>query len=260
MLSSRASCINWHRQTAAELMKISRQLQTRRAPQPSLYEQIAETIRDQIVEGELSEGSFVDEAALAEHLRVSRTPVREALKVLAYEGLVEIFPNQGSYVARIAGDDARCLIELLADLEGFGGELACIRGTDEAILGIRTVHERMVLAYKAEDKPKYFRLNQIIHEGIVEASANRHLVDAHLRCSRRLRRIRYLSNLRKEAWQKSVADHEAILEALLARSGKPLRKILTAHALGIWNDVEPLFRETGGDTAVEVAKSGKSKR
>jgi DNA-binding GntR family transcriptional regulator len=241
-------------------MKAPQQVQLRRAPQPSLHEQIAEIIRDMIVEGELGEGSFIDEAAMATHLKVSRTPVREALKVLAYEGLVEIFPNQGSYVSRITGEDASHLIELLADLEGFGGAMACERGSDEEILAIKSAHERMIAAYVAEDKPNYFRLNQIIHDGIVEASANRHLIDAHRRCSRRLRRIRYLSNLKKEAWKKSVADHEAILEALLKRSDKTLRKIMTEHALGIWTDVEQLFLESNGDFVDAKAKLGKLKQ
>jgi DNA-binding GntR family transcriptional regulator len=241
-------------------MKAPQRLLVRLVPQPSLYEEIAEIIRDKITEGELDEGSFIDEAEMSAQLKVSRTPIREALKVLANEGLVEIFPNRGSYVSRITGEDARHLIELLADLEGFGGELASGRASDEAIQSIKAVHENMVTAFVAEDKPKYFRLNQVIHEEIVEASANKHLIYAHHRCSRRLRRIRYLSNLKQKAWRKSVADHEAILDALTRRSGRTLRKILTEHAHGIWSDVEPLFREGNSDAVDAAAGSAKSRR
>jgi DNA-binding GntR family transcriptional regulator len=241
-------------------MEDFQQIQRRRVPQPSLYEQIAQMVRDEIVEGELSEGGFIDEAALAARLKVSRTPVREALKVLAYEGLVEIFPNRGSYVTRLTGEDAEHLIELLADLEGFGGELASARASDEAILSIEALHDSMVTAFAAEDKPKYFRLNQIIHDEIVEASTNKHLVYAHHQCSRRLRRIRYLSNLRTEAWKKSVADHEAILEALVQRSSQTLRRILTQHAQGIWTDVEPLFRKGRREAIDSITQSNRSKR
>src|SRR5258708_10373307 len=98
----------------------------RRAPRPSLYEEIADIIRDRIAEGGLPAGSFIDEPALALELEVSRTPVREALKVLAFEGLVDIFPNQGSYVAKITPEDPRDPIELLAHLEGLARQLSCL--------------------------------------------------------------------------------------------------------------------------------------
>src|SRR5258706_357472 len=106
---------------------------SRRTPRPSLYGEIADIIRDRIVEGILPAGSFVDEPALAEELDVSRTPVREALKVLAFEGLIDLYPNQGSYVTEITAEDARQLIELLAQLEGFAGELACHRASKPRI-------------------------------------------------------------------------------------------------------------------------------
>ena len=82
------------------MTKVLAMSKNRRAPRPSLYEEIADIIRDRIVEGNLPAGAFIDEPSLALELEVSRTPVREALKVLAFEGLVDIFPNQGSYVAR----------------------------------------------------------------------------------------------------------------------------------------------------------------
>ena len=211
--------------------------ESRRRPRPSLYEEIAEIIRDRIAEGGLPAGSFIDEPALALELAVSRTPVREALKVLAFEGLVDIFPNQGSYVAKITADDARDLIELLAQLEGFAGELACQRGSDEMLKSLTRTHQDMIEAYHQGDKPTYFKLNQRIHDDIVAASGNKHLVDAHRRCTRRLRRIRYISNLQQTAWERSVLDHEAMLKALTARAAAATRQIMTDHAADIWKTV-----------------------
>jgi DNA-binding GntR family transcriptional regulator len=210
---------------------------TRRRPRPSLYEEIAEIIRDRIAEGGLPAGSFIDEPALALEFEVSRTPVREALKVLAFEGLVDIFPNQGSYVAKITAEDARDLIELLAQLEGFAGELACQRGSDEMLKSLSRTHQDMIEAYRQGDKPTYFKLNQRIHDDIVAASGNRHLVDAHRRCTRRLRRIRYISNLQQTAWERSVFDHDAMLKALTARAPAATRQIMTDHAADIWKTV-----------------------
>jgi DNA-binding GntR family transcriptional regulator len=204
---------------------------------PSLYEEIADIICDRIVEGDLPAGSFIEEAALADELEVSRTPVREALKALAMEGLVEIFPNRGSYVAKITAEDARELIELLAQLEGFAGALACERGSDEMLRSLARTHEDMILAYRKGDKPTYFKLNQRIHDDIVAASGNKHLIEVHRRCTRRLRRVRYLSNLQKAAWDRSVADHEAMLKALTARDVEATRRIMTLHAVDIWETV-----------------------
>jgi DNA-binding GntR family transcriptional regulator len=211
--------------------------ESRRRPRPSLYEEIAEIIRDRIAEGGLPAGSFIDEPALALELAVSRTPVREALKVLAFEGLVDIFPNQGSYVAKITAEDARDLIELLAQLEGFAGELACQRGSDEMLKSLTRTHQDMIAAYHQGDKSTYFKLNQRIHDDIVAASGNKHLVDAHRRCTRRLRRIRYISNLEQTAWERSILDHEAMLKALTARAAAATRQIMTDHAADIWKTV-----------------------
>ncbi len=210
---------------------------SRRTPRPSLYGEIADIIRDRIVEGILPAGSFVDEPALAEELDVSRTPVREALKVLAFEGLIDLYPNQGSYVTEITAEDARQLIELLAQLEGFAGELACQRGSDEMLRSLVRTHEEMVHAYQRGDKPAYFKLNQKIHDDIVAASGNKQLIEAHRRCTRRVRRIRYISNLQHTAWEQSVVDHEAMLKALISRDAAVARRIMTDHAAEIWETV-----------------------
>ena len=219
------------------MSKVLAMSKNRRAPRPSLYEEIADIVRDRIVEGSLPAGGFIDEPSLALELEVSRTPVREALKVLAFEGLVDIFPNQGSYVAQITAEDAQELIELLAELEGFAGELACQRYTDEMLKSLARTHEDMILAYHRDDKPTYFKLNQRVHDDIVTASGNKHLVEAHRRCTRRLRRIRYISNLQRTAWEQSVIDHEAILKALTARDADATRQIMTDHAADIWKTV-----------------------
>src|SRR5258708_8330558 len=118
-----------------------------RPGRPSLYQEIADIICDRIVDGSLAAGSFIDEPTLALELEVSRTPVREALKVLAFEGLVDIFPNQGSYVAKITAEDARELIELLAQLEGFAGDLACQRCSDELLKSLTRMHKEMISAF-----------------------------------------------------------------------------------------------------------------
>ncbi len=92
----------------------------------------------------------------------------------------------------------------------------------------------MLRAYRQADKPAYFKLNQQIHNDVVAASGNRHLVEAHRNCTRRLRRVRYISNLQRTAWARSVSDHEAMLKALTARDAEATRRIMTDHAADIW--------------------------
>jgi DNA-binding GntR family transcriptional regulator len=140
-------------------------------------------------------------------------------------------------VSKLTAEDAQELIELLAQLEGFAGELACQRYSDEKLKALTRMHEDMILAYRQGDKPAYFKLNQCIHDDIVVASANKHLIEAHRRCTRRLRRIRYISNLQQTAWEQSVVDHEAMLEALTARNAGAVRQIMTNHAANIWETV-----------------------
>src|SRR6202048_1239463 len=223
------------------MTKVLAMSRSRRTPRPSLYEEIADIIRDRIVEGGLPADGFIDEPTLALELGVSRTPVREALKVLAFEGLVDIFPNQGSSVSKLTDEDARELIELLAQLEGFAGELACQRCSEEMLKALTRMHDDMILAYRHGDKPTYFKMNQRIHDDIVAASGNKHLIEAHRRCTRRLRRIRYISNLQQTAWEQSVFDHEAMLKALTARDAAATRTIMTEHAANIWTTVRTVL-------------------
>src|SRR3982075_433375 len=220
------------------MTKVSAMSKNRRTPRPSLYEEIADIIRDRIVEGDLPADGFIDEPSLALELGVSRTPVREALKVLAFEGLVDIFPNQGSYVSKLTAEDAQELIELLAQLEGFAGELACQRYSNEELKALTGMHEDMVLAFGRGNKPAYFKMNQRIHDNIVPASANKHLIEAHRRCTRRLRRIRYLSNLQHTAWEQSVLDHEAMLKFLTARDAATTGRVMTDQDADTWASVE----------------------
>ena len=220
----------------------------------SLHDDIADLLRDRIVEGKMPPGSFIDEATLVQSLGVSRTPIREALKVLAFEGLVTIFPNRGSYVARLAPEDAEALIEVLAELEGFSAYLACQRLTDEDLLVLRRLHEDMVSAFRKKNKLEYFNLNQRIHAKIIDCSRNDYLADTHRAYTGRLRRVRYLGTPTPKQWRSSVQEHEEILAALVDRDAERARSFVTAHVAGIWPMVEAvLLAESEEQTSLDQA-------
>ncbi|MEM8551803.1 MAG: GntR family transcriptional regulator [Pseudomonadota bacterium] len=210
---------------------------------PALHVQIADVVRDRIVEGQFEPGDFLDEAELASELKVSRTPIREALKVLSHEGLVENQPNRGTFVAHLSLQTATDLLELLAEVEGFGGELAATRADASTLVDLSERHARMISAYQRKDKPAYFKLNAGIHEAIAQASANRELHHTFVRLTDRLRRLRFLSNSTEALWQASIAEHEAIQAHLEQRDGKAVRALLRDHVLAILPRVADILRQ-----------------
>lgn len=199
-----------------------------------LTQQVAAAVRDMIIQDELRPGERVRERELTERLNVSRTPLREALKLLAAEGLLELLPNRGAIVADPAPEQVRDRLELLGVLEGLAGEWAAKRASNEEIAEIRALHFEMLAAYSRQDRLAYFKLNQAIHAAIVKASLSKDLIDLHGRVNAQVYRIRYRSNLRNQKWHTAVEEHENILKALEARDAERLGAILRNHLGSTW--------------------------
>ena len=138
----------------------------------SLHDEILTRLRDHIVEGNIPDGGRIPERQLCEMLGISRTPLREALKVLAAEGLVELLPNRGARVRQLSERDLAELFDVMGGLEGLAGRLACENITDAEIAEIERLHYEMYGFYLHRDMHGYFRVNQLIHQKIVEASRN----------------------------------------------------------------------------------------
>lgn len=198
-------------------------------PRRALHEEAVDRLRDLIVQGELGPGERLNERVLCERLGISRTPLREAIKLLATEGLVELLPNRGAVVA--AMDTARLAetLQVMGVLEGLAGELACRNARAERIAEIRSLHEEMLAMHKRGDLAGYFRHNQAIHMGIVEASGNPVLANVYRQLNANVRRARYRANLSKERWDAAVREHEEILAALEARDIRALKRLLRDH-------------------------------
>lgn len=199
-----------------------------------LASQVASTLRDMIIQDELQPGMRIRERQLSERLRVSRTPLREAIRILVSEKLVESLPNKGAIVANPSASQVRQMIEVLGGMESLGGRIATEVATDDDIAEIRALHHEMLAAYHRKDKLTYFKLNQRIHKGIIAASGNEILVETHAQLNARLYRVRYISNQRSERWHEAVDQHEKIIAALETRDGELLAKLLTAHLGETW--------------------------
>lgn len=194
-----------------------------------LHEEAADRLRDMIIEGELVPGDRIPEQSVCDRLGVSRTPLREALKMLAAEGLVVLQPNRGATVANPSAEEVDQTFRVIGAMEALAGELACENVNAEDIAEIKAMHYQMVLHRTRQDLPEYFKLNQQIHERIVEASGNAVLVETYRRLIGRIRRHRYIANLTATRWDQAIREHEEMLEALDARDGANLAAILRRH-------------------------------
>ena len=138
----------------------------------NLHEQTYQNLKTMIVEGAITPGSKLNERALAETLSVSRTPIREAIRRLAAAGLVELINNRGAIVPKLNKEDVLNAFELMAELEGFSGELAAKRITKEALSEIEALHYEMLACYSRKDLSGYYKLNSQIHQHINLAAGN----------------------------------------------------------------------------------------
>jgi DNA-binding GntR family transcriptional regulator len=203
----------------------------------NLHDAIVSRVRDMVIEGTLSPGTRIHEGNLGQDLGVSRTPLREALKYLASEGLLELAPGRGAVVRSFSAKNVEDSLIVLASLEDLAGRLACVHASDDQIRDIRRIHDEMMQRYAVRDRLSYFKLNQSIHSAILKIAGNEPLADVHGVLQARLRRIRYVGNESPEKWAAAVADHEDMITALEARDGERLAKVLTDHMQNTWQRV-----------------------
>jgi len=211
-----------------------------RAP-ATLHGELLVALRDYIVEGNLEDGARVPERLLCNRFGISRTPLREALKVLAAEGLIELLPNRGARVRALSADDLRELFDVMGGLEALAGRLACERVSDGDVAEIERVHHEMYRFYLRREMHDYFRCNQEIHRMIVEAAGNAVLSATYASFAGRIRRVRYSANLAtdRDRWGEAMREHEAILDALRRRAGSELSDLLFQHLRNKRKAAEP---------------------
>lgn len=197
-----------------------------RAP---LHVQVAERLRLLIDSGELAPGTRLNEIELCNTMGVSRTPLREAIRSLATEGLIELQPNRGAIVSVVSQEDVTEILPIMASLEGLGGRLAAIHMDQSKIAQVRKIHDQMISHYKNNEVAEYFETNRLIHELITEGSGNQTLVDTINSLSAKVRRARFTAQMTKESWAKAVSEHEEMIAALEAQDPDRLEAILVQH-------------------------------
>jgi DNA-binding GntR family transcriptional regulator len=210
----------------------------------ALHEQVAQRLRQMLVEGRIAPGAKLNERELAELLRVSRTPLREGIKMLAAEGLVELVPNRGAIAVALSEADVLNTFEVMAGLEAQSGELAAERITATELAEIQAMHFEMLAAYTRRDLSAYYSINARIHSAINAAAKNPVLSTVYGQVNARLQALRFRSNQDGEKWKRAVKEHEKMIEALAARDPAAMRDVLLAHLRNKRDVVLEQLRET----------------
>jgi DNA-binding GntR family transcriptional regulator len=195
----------------------------------SLHDQVAQQLRDQIFAGELSPGAFVDETRLCEQLAISRTPLREALKVLTAEGLIRHEPRRGCFVNEVTEQDLDEIFPVIALLEGRCAFEAAQQATDTDIAALEGLHQQLQSSADQGRIPDYYSANYAIHEAIIAMAGNKWLaqVISDLRKILKLARLQQLNAPGRLA--QSLAEHMAIFAALKARDAEGADAAMRTH-------------------------------
>jgi DNA-binding GntR family transcriptional regulator len=195
----------------------------------SLSTDTAEKVRELILLEKLPPGMHIPERDLAEALGISRTPMREALRILEAEGLVDHTSTRRSRVANPSVEELSQSMKVLATLEALGGELACSHASDKQLEAIEKLNRRMVEKSDELSSIDFFKTDMGFHAAIVAASGNAALIDTHSKYNARLWRARFLSSRRKLGRATTLQQHQDITDALLARNVEAAATAMRAH-------------------------------
>ncbi len=200
-----------------------------RLVQNSLHTEVAATLRDRIFSGELAPATFLDELSLCKSLAISRTPLREALKVLTAEGLVRHEPRRGSFVNQVTDQDLDEIFPVIALLEGRCAYEAAQKATDADLAALQTLHDRLGKHAKARRITDYYAANYAIHEAIIALAGNRWLaqVIGDLRKILKLARLQCLQAAGR--LDQSLNEHLAVFAALKARDSEGAEAAMRTH-------------------------------
>jgi DNA-binding GntR family transcriptional regulator len=195
----------------------------------TLHQRVAARLRELLIQGSLQPGDKLNERELCEVLGVSRTPLREAIRLLAAEGLVTLDPGRGAFVPVLTRTDIAGAFDVLASLEGLAGELAAQRITDEELAELRALQHEMRAAFERRDLPAYYRINAHTHDLFSRAARNPVLREIWIHLNSRMHALRFRSNQDEKKWTHALEEHAQILAALQRHDAAATRELLERH-------------------------------
>jgi DNA-binding GntR family transcriptional regulator len=193
----------------------------------ALYEDVAERLRTQIFARELEPGAWIDEMKLAAAYGISRTPLREALKVLAVEGLVTMKPRRGAYVAEMSRDDVAQIYHLLSLLEADAAGEVARHASDAELAELQVLHDQ--LERQARQRDAFFATNERFHMALLQVAANRWRTQIVTDLRKVMKLNRHHSLFKQGRLADSLAEHRALMAALLARDSERATALMRAH-------------------------------
>ncbi len=215
-------------------------------PRKTLAEEAADNLREFILLGKLAPGTAIPERDLAEALGVSRTPLREALRLLEVEGLVEYSATRRPHVADPSLHELTQYISVLGALEALAGEIACVEATMAEIAEIVRLGARMSKGSGKLEPLEFFQLDMQFHAAIVEASRNEPLIETHRQYNARLWRARFLSSQQVDRRDNTLSEHSRITDALQKRDAAATRRALRDHLNSTIENIERLHAQSSG--------------
>lgn len=199
--------------------------------QRPLYEDVAELLRQRIFNRALPPGSWIDELKIAEELGISRTPLREAIKVLAAEGLVTMKVRRGAYVTEVSEQDLREVYSLLALLEADAAAEVCRTASDRQLKDIQALHQQLEQAADPQtgSRERFFELNEAFHLALLDAAGNRWRKQMVLDLRKVMKLNRHSSLFKSGRLQESLKEHRAIVQAVVERNATAARDHVSTH-------------------------------
>lgn len=217
---------------AFEMVDMHTEMNSEPLVRVSLHDMLVANIRGLLIRGELKPGEKVPEQALCKRFGVSRTPMREALKVLASEGVLQLLPNRGAIVAVLNQEDIGMHFPVMAALEVLAGEMVCLKATDAQIKQLREMTTAMRQYFDAGDEVEYLRYGRDIHYAMFEIAGNSVLKEFYETILMRIHHVRFVTQKSKEQWTQAMEEHEVIMDAIEARDTQKVAELLRSHING----------------------------
>jgi DNA-binding GntR family transcriptional regulator len=195
----------------------------------SLHDEVVTALREMIVTGKLAPGERIVEKDLSEQLGVSRTPIREAIKTLVLDGLIESPPHRGAQVKPLEAGEIKALFDVISVLEALAAQRAAKDLKPGELRKLETMHRNMRTAFKEGNRARYFDLNSAIHEFLMQHSGNKILSETHSRLMLRANRGRYMAILADKRWGEAMEQHEDLMKALRSKDSEAAFEIWRDH-------------------------------
>ena len=197
----------------------------------AIHEEVTSQIREMIRDGIFVKGQKIDEKYICESMGVSRTPVREALRTLNAEGLVELIPNKGTYVSDPPMEVIQDLFEVISVLEGTSARLATQKMNDRDFAKIESLHQDLERYYTVRDHKAYLQRNHVLHELIEDINGNKVLKQVIDGLRQKILLYRYRQLYEKYRFDQSIQEHRDLLEAFRKRDAALAEITMKRHLM-----------------------------